>query len=492
MAITSYSQEEAQLAQTAKSNWYDRARFEAEILPKFRAWEIDVEGNIQEAPAKPKSMADVFNSVWAQIAGFWQWRVLATARLPWNVAWALWKWLWAIAEKVWGGKNVVSQSLRQTWQEMQSRLNAPADYIAGINKDLTGTGWEMLGEFAANMSNASAISSKLTPWLSRLPWIARVPLTGATESWTFAATAKWEVKPSDLLIWAAISSATPLLSAWAKYTGIWTKKSGEALYKTAIRENTDEAAQTIKAKARGTTLPVTRADTALKYGVQWTEKSIWVQGVRKSDKIFKETIAPALKKSKAIHKIDDIFSNVEKQIAWEKSAIRKQELIDWLKALKEEFKTTGKKTFTTADLQAEKSVLDKFTQSKIFKWKEVADGYNQVKNTLANVMREQVRADLAKTGVKNAKELYRDYANLAELEKIGIKWITEGGKRWGSGTAIMTILDKYLTPVKTIWWNQLYRAWKWIEFVWPKGIKTLGSFLQKWGYKLIGDVLTKI
>ena len=92
--------------------------------------------------------------------------------------------------------------------------------------------------------------------------------------------------------------------------------------------------------------------------------------------------------------------------------------MEGLKALKAEFKKTGKTKFTTADLQAEKSMLDKFTQSKIFKGKEVAQGYNQVKNTLANVMRNQVREDLAKTGVKNAKELYRDYANLAELEKI--------------------------------------------------------------------------
>lgn len=111
-------------------------------------------------------------------------------------------------------------------------------------------------------------------------------------------------------------------------------------------------------------------------------------------------------------------------------------------------------------MQAEKSALDKFTQTKIFKGKEVADGYNQVKNTLANVMREQVRKDLSKVGLKNAKELYRDYANLAELEKIGIKGITEGGKRGGTGTAIMTLLDKYLTPIRTIGGNTLYRAGK--------------------------------
>lgn len=168
-------------------------------------------------------------------------------------------------------------------------------------------------------------------------------------------------------------------------------------------------------------MPTTRADTALKYGVQGTEKSIGIQGVKKADKIFKETINPAIERSKVTHNIDDVFSEVEKKIAETRSVTRKQELIDGLNAWKEEFATTGKKIFNTGDLQAEKSALDKFTQSKIFKGKEVADGYNQVKNILANVMRQRVRDDLGKTGVKNAKELYKEWANLMELENIGIK-----------------------------------------------------------------------
>lgn len=54
-------------------------------------------------------------------------------------------------------------------------------------------------------------------------------------------------------------------------------------------------------------MPTTRADTALKYGVQGTEKSIGIQGVKKADKIFKETINPAIERSKAVHNIDDVF-----------------------------------------------------------------------------------------------------------------------------------------------------------------------------------------
>lgn len=377
----------------------------------------------------------------------------------WTWFW-FWKWVINIAggSVLWGWIGKVlspvakSKYLSQMWLKVSSALPKTTKYTAPVLKwTLTG-GREWLGFDLAQ---------------GKAPW-----------SWT--------------IIWAGIGAVSPIAQAGIGLIGKWIKKAWWSLYKTAIRPNTEEARNIIEAKARKTKLPTTVADTALKYWVQGTEKRIWVQGVRKADEIFKKTISPALEKSKATHNIDDVFAKVEKQIAETKSVTRKQELMDGLAAWKEEFATTGKKVFSTSDLQAEKSALDKFTQSKIFKGKEVANGYNQVKNILANVMRQQVRDDLVETGVKNAKELYKDWANLMELEKIGIKWITEGGKRWGSWTAIMTILDKYLTPVKTIWGNQLYRAWKWIEFIWPKWIKTLGSFLRKWWYKLVWDVLTKI
>lgn len=396
--------------------------------------------------------------------------------------------------------------------DQSSFYNKTQRLLESTKQDMTKQGietewaWFWIGKWVMNIAAGSVMwggalklanKSKLLTQLglkvgTGLPWqIATGAARWATE-WLWFDLAQGKAPGSWTIVGGVLGGAMPIVQAWVWLLGKGTKKVWEALYKTAIRPNTDEAWMIIQATAKGKTLPVTRADTALKYGVQGTEKTIGVQWVRKADKIFKETIAPALEKSKATHNIDDIFATVEKQIANTKSVTRKQELMEWLEALKEEFATTGKKVFTTGDLQAEKSALDKFTQTKVFKGKEVADWYNQVKNTLANVMREQVRTDLAKTGVKNAKELYRDYANLAELEKIGIKWITEGGKRWGSGTAIMTILDKYLTPIRTIGGNTLYKAGKSLQFTWPKGIKTLGSFLRKWGYKLVGDVLTKI
>lgn len=283
-------------------------------------------------------------------------------------------------------------------------------------------------------------------------------------------------------VWGAIPIAWKVLSKW----GDLIKKSGKALYKTAIKPNAQEARQIIQATAKWKELPVTRADTALKYGITGTEKGIWVKWVRESDKIFKKTINPAMAKSKAEHSLDDLFTRAEQQIAWEKSALRKKELMDWLAALKEDYLATGKKTFTTADLQAEKSMLDEFTPTKVFQGKEVAQGYNQVKNTLANIMREQVRDDLWKVWVKNAKELYRDYANLSALEDVWVKGITESGLKGWFWTFWSTVYDKIATPVKTVWGKYIYKLGNWIEYVWPKGMDTLGKYLKSKWYKVVG------
>lgn len=313
----------------------------------------------------------------------------------------------------------------------------------------------------------------------------------ATYGWVNPILQKWsDATAMDIwkwaLIWWAVWGAIPIAWKVISKWGDLIKKSGKALYKTAIKPNAQEARQIIQATAKWKELPVTRADTALKYGITGTEKGIWVKWVRESDKIFKKTINPAMAKSKAEHNVDDLFTRAEQQIAWEKSALRKKELMDWLAALKEDYLATGKKTFTTADLQAEKSMLDEFTPTKVFQGKEVAQGYNQVKNTLANIMREQVREDLWKVWVKNAKELYRDYANLSALEDVWVKWITEWWLKWWFGTFWSTVYDKIATPVKTVWGKYIYKLGNGIEYVWPKWMDTLGKYLKSKWYKVVG------
>lgn len=349
--------------------------------------------------------------------------------------------------------------------------------------------------------------------------------SGAVGAWFWATQPlleKWtDVTMWDIAkwwaIWGAIGWAVPLV---APLVSKWLKKAWESLYKTAIKPTAQEAERIIGSEARKLAnnaqiqkiqssklspatkakkiealtwkAPVLRSDTALKYGISGTEKWIGVKWKAESTKLWRDKIAPAIQNSKAEHNIDDMFKKAEDVISKEKSSLRKQELMEGLQALKEDFVSTGKTKFTTADLQAEKSMLDEFTPTKIFKGKEVAGGYTQVKNTMANIFREQVRDDLWKAWVKNAKELYAEWASLSALEDIGVKWITEGGLKWGFGTFWSTVYDKVATPIKTIWGKTIYRVWDKIEFVWPKWIKNLWDYLKKKWYKVSGDKIINL
>lgn len=194
MAITSYTQEEAQLAQTAKSNWYDRARFEAEILPKFRAWEIDIEGNIQEAPVKPKSMADVYKStLWKGVEamkGLAKWYGEVVQWLPTGVARAV----GSTARVVWGALDVTLGKIPEAivpWyksdfgKSMQQMAEVPARAIESI----WAKAWlnaesipSKVGQFAGGAIATAPVGEWLLAWAGKLVAPLAKPLTRLVKS----------------------------------------------------------------------------------------------------------------------------------------------------------------------------------------------------------------------------------------------------------------------------------------------------------------------
>lgn len=192
---------------------------------------------------------------------------------------------------------------------------------------------------------------------------------------------------------------------------------------------------------------------------------IGTKALKKADELWNTKIQPYISQSTETHSLEDVFDSVKSKIASENvGALRKKELGEALDALRQDYVATGKKKFSTSDLQVEKSTLDEFTPSKIFKGQDIANSYNQVKNYLANEMRSRVREDLGKFGI-DAKASYRDYANLQELSKIGVKAITERGLRGGFGNFWSTVGDMVLTPVKTIGGKTLYRVGDALEFL---------------------------
>lgn len=405
-----------------------------------------------------------------------QWEKMNPVQKVWKtyldfVVWTLWGWVW----EVWWFVDFATQwktDLWKMWMEWRETARQVASWKAWKAWEIF---WAWIMDYAAfkwawKIWWAWAKFSKLSPAKQIITaWAGFWWITPIWEKW--AEATKWDIAKSAVIWWAVWFGLSWL--PWRALKWAWSK-----LYKTAVKPNAKEAWLLLKAEAKWTTAPITRADTALKYWLTWTEESLWVKSLRQADKIFSKQIEPALKKSKITHNIDDLFNNVEQTIKksswWE---LRKKELMDWLAALKDDYAKIWKKSFDSMWLQLEKSSLDSFTAQKIFKWQEVASWYNQVKNYLANEMRQTVRDDLAKLWVKNAKTLYRDYANLVELSKIWVKWITEWWLKWWFGTFWSTLYDVAATPIKTIGWNMLYKTWSWLEFIWPKWLKTFWNYL---------------
>lgn len=444
-------------------------------------------------PAKPKSMADIFKSYnpietykknTQKVAEVFQWGLTEAVRWIGNVG--------SFATRN-AGKGI---DWVLPWTPMRDMMTPIADRFKAWAEQLA-SGLESTTQSALWLDPNSVYSKAGQFWGQvALTW----PIGGiagkAVTTWGKVALGALE---GVLQWWALDVMSRDKLWAWAIAWGVvwWLapvlSTAWKALYKTAIKPNTEEASQIIKATASKTKQPITRADTAFEYGILWREKDIGVQGVRESQKIFKKTIEPAFQKAeKAWVKFDyrtlvkKAKDNISKSSVYSTSQKKEilaniDELWKWLKG------TTWLKNL---DLEKQ-AIVGKIPKKYIGVLKTPRE-LTVAQNELSSVFRNTVHDTLkSKFGV-NSSKLYRDYANLKELEKIGIKWITEWGLRWWTGTALSTIYDALATPIKTIWGKTLYKVGEWLQFTWPAWIRSIKDLAKKAGYKLIWDTLQKI
>lgn len=434
-----------------------------------------------EVPSKPKSMADIIWEYSKKPIEFAQGAVTGAIRWIGNIG--------SFATRN-AGKGIdwvvpwtpVRDALAPVWEKFKQGAETMAKRYEDINKQ----------DF-----NPESKTSKVGSFVWQTALTA--PIGGIASK---AVTTAWKIGLWTLewvLQWGALDvTSRDKIGAWAIVWGIvWglapaLSTAGKSLYKTAIKPNTEEASQIIKATARKTTQPVTRADTAFKYWVVWREKDIGVQGVRESSKIFKETIEPAFKKAeKAWVKIDytTLINKAKTNIKNSKlySETQKKEILSNIAEIGKSYR--GSTTLKNLDLEKQ-SIVSKIPKKYIGALKTPKE-LAAAQNELSSVFRSTVHDTLKNKFGVNSSQLYRDYANLAELEKIGIKWITEWGLRWGTWTALSTIYDALATPIKTIWGKVLYKVGEWLQFTWPKGITSIKDLAKKAGYKLVWDLLQK-
>lgn len=259
-------------------------------------------------------------------------------------------------------------------------------------------------------------------------------------------------------------------------TGKASKAGAGKIYQSAITPNVKEAEKILQAEIKGTVAPQTRASTALEQGIAGTQKGIAVKGGKIADKLYTEKIIPALEstKGKVTMNKQELFARVEDRIAKTVDPTKKKSLIDAYEAIRQDY-ADFPDNFDLVTAQNLKKNLDEFTPEKIFRGQNVANELKVLNNDMANAIRSKTYGALEDV---NIKKDYLDYGNLKELEKIGVKAITESGRFGGTGTLLSYLSDKALTPVKTIGGQVLYRIGDAFEVTGKKGLKTFADYLK--------------
>lgn len=260
------------------------------------------------------------------------------------------------------------------------------------------------------------------------------------------------------------------------------KGAGKTLTEKVLPTTTREAEMLQKFEAGvSKDRPRTVGETAVERGISGTQTGIGTKATATKSKIFTEEVNPALEASKEVITKEELFKPLEEKIAETLEPGRKAELQSALDAIKEEYADPRFDTLTLKDAQTIKSGLDEFTPQKSFKGQEISNAYNQLRADMANNIRQQTYNKLADI---NIKAKYLDYANLLELEKLGIKARTQKGvamKPGGFATQVRDLWDMAAIPLGTTAGKWLYKAGDFLEFESPKPVKTVGEYIEEQG-----------
>lgn len=274
------------------------------------------------------------------------------------------------------------------------------------------------------------------------------------------------------------------------------KPAGEFIYSRAFTPNVKEAENILAYEATKPSTasklygagemvgnaafkPITTAETALRSGLAGTEKQIGVQAKQVADTMFKKEIAPAVDGIKGVITKDELFAPLKERIAKIIDPSKKQAYQNAFDSLVEDYAKT--KSFTYKEAQQLKSELAQFTPAKVFRNQDVANETRMLQADMAKLIREKTYDKLKDI---NVRQKYIDYGNLQELQKVGIKAISEAGTKGGFGGFWSTMYDAAMTPIKTVGGKTLYKIGDKLQVTAPKGFegKTLKEYLISIGY----------
>jgi len=298
------------------------------------------------------------------------------------------------------------------------------------------------------------------------------------------------------LIKDTVVGGTKLLAKGISPVAKAIKGTGKSVYESAFTPNVKEAENILAYEASQPSMfqnlfgagaikgnpafkPITTSETALRSGIAGTEKQIGIQAKRVADTLYNKEIAPAVKGLKGEISKEELFAPLQERIAGIVDPSKQKAYQNAFESLVEDYASIESFTFTKA--QALKSELAQFTPAKMFRGQDVANETRMLQGDMANFIRQKTYEALKDV---NIKQKYIDYGNLQELQKVGVKAITEGGLKGGFGGFWSTVYDKAMTPVKTIGGKIVYHIGDKLQVTAPKGFegKTFAEYLKSVGY----------
>lgn len=287
-----------------------------------------------------------------------------------------------------------------------------------------------------------------------------------------------------------------VLSKGAAPISSGVKKAGKAIYESAFTPNVKEAESILAYEASQPSLfsslfgagaikgnpafkPITTGETALRSGIAGTERQVGTQAKRVADTLYKKEIAPAVDRIEGRITKEELFAPIRERINGIVDPTKRAAYQNAFDSLVKDFAKV--KDYSFKEAQALKSDLAQFTPAKVFRGQDVANETRMMQADMANVIRQKTYEALKDI---NIKQKYLDYGNLQELQKVGVKAISEAGTKGGFGGFWSTLYDSAMTPVKTIGGKVLYKIGDKLQVTAPKGFegKSFEDYLRAVGY----------
>ncbi len=297
----------------------------------------------------------------------------------------------------------------------------------------------------------------------------------------------WPLAPVAVWAWAL---------AWSYAAGKALEWVGKAVYTVNLPPTLDEAKAVQSYKAGITNVkprlatdvlldtpiiqktPISQVMRAPTSPLWWmgTRGMVWTQAESAANKIFTKKINPIYKQlDKYWIKIDapTLVQQAKEKILASKKYAPSQ--IDEIIANIDEISTEYQPTLSVKQLDLEKQALAGKIPKKYMNMPKLPNELKVAQKELANEFRKAVHSTIKKMSWTDSARLYQDYWSLKNISEIWPKALTQAGRKWGAWTLMSWLADELATPITTTTWKLTYKAWKALQYLPKKVVKTIKS-----------------